>query len=94
MFRMTKKLALEIQAQHVDAFAEIYGEDVRKLVADATTADALPDGEHDIVLINRHIPRGGAIEQLIPVVREREARYQSRQRGYGDEIPRRRKGIY
>lgn len=77
---LTKARALEIQAQHVAHYAAQYGEHVRDLVAAATTADALPDGEHDMVTINRHIPRGGAIEALIPekaaherAIRERQA---------------------
>jgi hypothetical protein len=72
MIRITKAEALRIQAEQVEWYANIYGPDVRELVAAATTADALPDGEHDIVIINRHIPRGGAIENLIPAKRERE----------------------
>lgn len=66
MFEMTKAKALEIQAQQVEHYARVYGPHVRDLVAAATTADALPDGTHDVVTINRHIPRGGDIEALIP----------------------------
>ena len=71
MFRMTKAQALAIQAEHVAHYSKSYP-NVGALVAAATTADALPDGEHDVVVINRHIPRGGAIEALIPEICARE----------------------
>jgi hypothetical protein len=64
---MTKAQALEIQARQIDHYAKQYGEHVRTLVADATTADALEDGvEYPATIINRHIPRGAFIEFLIP----------------------------
>lgn len=70
---MTKAAALDIQAKQVEHYGAAYGlELVRSLVAAATTADALEDGEHDVITINRHIPRGAAIEWLIPAIRERE----------------------
>ena len=63
---MTKAEALAKQAEQVAHYSKIWGETVRDIVAKATTADALTDGvEYDIVVINRHIPRGGAIESLI-----------------------------
>lgn len=78
VMRMTKARALEIQAGQVEHYAAIYGPHVRDLVAAATTADELPDGEHDVVTINRHIPRGGAIEWLIPEKRAAEEAHQAR----------------
>jgi hypothetical protein len=69
---LTKAEALRIQAEQVEHYARCYGPHVRELVAAATTAHLLPDGEHDIVTINRHIPRGGAIEWLIPEKRAAE----------------------
>jgi hypothetical protein len=63
---MTKAEALAIQARQIEHYAAAWGEHVRDLVAAATTADQLADGEHDVATINRHIPRGGAIEWLIP----------------------------
>jgi hypothetical protein len=72
MMRMTKAEALRIQAEQVAWYAQIYGPEVAEYVAAATTADRLADGEHDIVTINRHIPRGGSIEWLIPAKRAAE----------------------
>ncbi|MFT9324064.1 MAG: hypothetical protein ABF537_07930 [Acetobacter sp.] len=73
---LTKEKALEIQAEQVDHYAKIYGEGVRQAVADATTADALTEGvEYDMQTVNRHIPRGAAIEALIPAKVEAERRY-------------------
>jgi hypothetical protein len=65
-FKMTKAQALQIQAEHVNHYTARYGEWLREAVAARTTADQLPDeGEIDVVIVNRHIPRGGAIESLI-----------------------------
>lgn len=70
---MTKAQALEIQAKQLDHYAKYYGEHIRALVAAATTADQLEDGvEYPSWTINRHIPRGGAIEFLIPEKRTAE----------------------
>jgi hypothetical protein len=85
MISITKAEALAIQAQHVDHYAAIYGEHVRALVASATTAHMLPDGAHDIVTINRHIPRGGAIEWLIPEKRQQEAEHAARRAALSGE---------
>lgn len=63
---ITKADALRIQAEQVEHYAAHYGDWVRQAVAAMTHADQLPDeGEHDIVIVNRCIPRGGAIEALI-----------------------------
>jgi hypothetical protein len=62
MLKMTKAAALAKQAEQVAHYARIYP---MMNVADATTADAPAEGEHDIVVINRHIPRGAAIEILL-----------------------------
>jgi hypothetical protein len=91
--KMTKARALQIQAEHVDHYASIYGDKVRSIVSAATNADALTEGEHDIFVINRYIPRGGAIEALIPEKAEREAAHQARMRQPLPET-KRRKGIY
>lgn len=75
-FTLTKKEALEIQAKQIEHYVSAYGEGVRQAVADATTADELADDvRYDVVTINRHIPRGGAIEALIPAKVEAERRY-------------------
>ncbi|MBS1061418.1 hypothetical protein [Gluconobacter sp. Dm-44] len=75
-FTLTKKEALEIQAKQIEHYVSVYGEGVRQAVADATTADELADDVgYDVVTINRHIPRGGAIEALIPAKVEAERRY-------------------
>lgn len=82
---MTKAEALESQARQVEHYAAIYGPHVRDLVAAATTADLLPDGLHDVVTINRHIPRGGLIEWLIPEKRRQEEEHQARIRALQEE---------
>jgi len=70
---MTKAEALLIQAEQVAHYAAIYGDDVWQIVAAATTADEVAEGEHDMVTINRHIPRGEAIEWLIAAARKQTA---------------------
>ena len=63
---LTKTRALQIQAEQINHYAGFYGERVREVVAAATHADELNgDGPHDIVAVNRAIPRGGFIEALI-----------------------------
>jgi hypothetical protein len=68
MITMTKAAALAKQAEQIEWYANIWQkpiEDVRATVAAATTADTLEDGvEYDMVTINRHIPRGAAIELM------------------------------
>lgn len=64
-FTITKAEALRIQAEQIDHYAAIYGEWIREAVAAKTNAAALADGEHDVVTVNRHIPRGGFIEAII-----------------------------
>lgn len=65
MIKMTKAFALETQARQVAHYAALYGAWVVERVAAATRADELPEGEHDVVIVNRYIPRGGAIEAII-----------------------------
>ena len=78
MIRLTKAEAQRIQAEHIEWYGRTYGlERVRALVMAADRSSLLGDGEHDIVIINRFIPRGGAIENLIPEIREREAEQQA-----------------
>lgn len=63
---LTKAEALRIQAEQIDWYAALYGARVRTLVAAATQAERLDDGQaYDVVEVNRCIPRGGAIEHLI-----------------------------
>lgn len=83
MMTMTKAEALRIQAEQVAFYSRSYGPKVADLVAAATTADALADGEHPVSVINRHIPRGGALEWLIPEIREREEAMNARRREMG-----------
>jgi hypothetical protein len=62
---MTKADALRIQAEQIEHYAGIYGSWVRDVIARETHADCLADGEHDVVEINRCIPRGAFIEFII-----------------------------
>lgn len=62
---LTKAEALRIQSEQVEHYVAQYGDWVREVVAAATSADELADGSHEVVTINRHIPRGGALESLI-----------------------------
>ena len=63
--KMTKEEALRIQAEQV----EWYGRNrpsLAYLVSANTTASKLEGGKlYDLFTINKHIPRGGAIEGLI-----------------------------
>ena len=82
MIKLSKAEAQRIQAEHIEWYGRTYGlERVRALVMAADRSHLLTDGEHDIVIINRFVPRGGAIENLIPEIREREAEHQARLRG-------------
>jgi hypothetical protein len=65
MIKMTKADALRRQAEQIEHYVAQYGAWVREAVAAETTADQLADGEHFVSDINRHIPRGGAIEFII-----------------------------
>lgn len=62
---LTRDEALRIQSEQVEHYVALHGEWVRAVVAEATTAEALADGPHDVASVNRHIPRGGALESLI-----------------------------
>jgi hypothetical protein len=66
---LTREEALRIQSEQVERYVGLYGEWVRDVVAEATTADALADGPHEVFIVNRHIPRGGALEALIAAKR-------------------------
>jgi hypothetical protein len=65
MMTLTVAEALAIQDQQIAFYEERYpGLGVH--VKAATTAAALdPTVAHDVVAINRHIPRGGKIEKII-----------------------------
>lgn len=61
---MTKAQALEIQARQVEHYSFVCP-DIAAKVAAITTADELEDGvAYPVAVINKHIPRGGAIEGL------------------------------
>lgn len=65
MFTMTKGEALEIQQRQIAHYKPLCA-NIAELVAAQTTADQLQDGVmYPVNVINRHIPRGGAIEALI-----------------------------
>jgi len=64
---MTVEAALAIQARQIEAYS-VRHPGVAEIVAKATTAHALKAGvEYEVAIINRHIPRGGAIEDLLGV---------------------------
>ena len=61
---LTREKALEIQQRHIAHYLHL-NPDLPRLVAERTTADQLDSGvEYPVTTINRHIPRGGAIEAL------------------------------
>lgn len=62
---LTREEALRIQGEQVAHYVALHGEWVRAVVAKVTTAEALGDGPHEVFIVNRHIPRGGALEALI-----------------------------
>lgn len=65
MFTMTKAQALAKQAEQVEHYRQ-FCPDIADRVRAHTTAECLADGvEYPVAHINRHIPRGGAIERLI-----------------------------
>lgn len=68
MFKITKEQALEIQDQQL-AFYEPDFPGITAKIKAMTTADQLkPDTLYDMVIINRHIPRGGAIESALNIM--------------------------
>jgi len=73
MFRMTVKEALTIQDRQIAYYAPLCPTInlKEKVKADTTAHELDPDVDHDVVVINRHIPRGGFIEAIIQ--REMEA---------------------
>lgn len=67
MITMTKADALAIQRKHIAHYLPLCP-DLEAKVAAITTADKLQDGiQYDIFTINKHIPRGGAIEHICGV---------------------------
>ena len=64
----TIRTALEIQAQQLDHYCtdKPYGEAIRAKIAEKTNIEGL-DLDEDLpsYIINRHVPRGGAIEVLV-----------------------------
>ena len=73
-FKLTKAAALKIQAQQVEYYSKLYDLPCLKArVAALTRANLLLDDvEYDVVTVNYCIPRGGAIENLIPQHRANE----------------------
>ena len=64
MITMTKSEALDIQARLVALYAPLCANLADKVAA-ITTSDALKDGvAYDTSTINKHIPRGSAIEHI------------------------------
>lgn len=62
---MTKAEALVIQAKQVAHYGERCP-GLAEIVAAQTTADQLKDGQaYDVRIINKHIPRGWDIEQIV-----------------------------
>jgi hypothetical protein len=67
MIMMTPAKALEVQARQVAHYSARYPQ-VAALVAAATNVSGLEmDKEYDVATLNRHIPRGGKIEDLLGV---------------------------
>lgn len=68
MITMTVAEALAVQAKQIAFYEERYP-GLAEIVKAQTTAEALdPTVAHDMVVINRHIPRGGKIEKIISQV--------------------------
>jgi len=61
---MTKEKALKIQAEQIIYYSQ-WVPDLANRVAAITRADELNDGEHDVYIINRYIPRGYEIEKIV-----------------------------
>lgn len=62
---LTKAQALEIQRTQVAHYTPLCA-NLAAIVAEKTTADKLMDCvEYPVLIINQHIPRGGAIESLL-----------------------------
>jgi len=67
MFKMTIREALKIQAQQLDYYAPNYPQ-LREVAAQATHVAGLDhDALRPVVEINRLVPRGGFLGQLIGV---------------------------
>jgi len=65
MLKMTVAQALAVQAKQVAHYSQNYSQ-CAALVAAATDTTGLDaDVEYDMVVINRHVPRGHAIEVLL-----------------------------
>lgn len=67
MFKMTKEQALEIQDEQL-AFYENRFPGITARMKAKTTADQLePETLYSVIIINRHIPRGGDIESELGI---------------------------
>jgi len=65
---LTLRKALEIQAKQLDSYCtdKPYGEAIRAKIAERTNVEGLDlDEELPAHIVNRHVPRGGAIEVLV-----------------------------
>lgn len=65
---LTIRKALAIQAEQLDFYCDgkPYGEAVRAQIASKTNVEALDlDEELPSYIVDRHVPRGGAIEDLV-----------------------------
>ncbi len=65
MFKITKEQALEIQDQQLAYYEPTFPGITAKIKAMTRAEELEPDTLYDMVTINRHIPRGGDIEQAL-----------------------------
>jgi hypothetical protein len=65
MITMTVAEALAIQAKQIDHYAANYPGVAAVVAAHTDTSKLDPETSYDVTVINRHIPRGGAIEALL-----------------------------
>ena len=64
---MTPRDALKRQADQVAHYSKI-NPNIGAMVAKKTNLNGLDlDAEYDVIVINRHIPRGGAIESMLNI---------------------------
>ena len=69
MFKITPRQALQIQQRQILHYADFFPgklSALEKAMEDKTNLDGLDlDKEYDMIFINKRIPRGGDIEQLV-----------------------------
>lgn len=70
MFKMTVEEALERQEAQLAYYERLHPGITEKIKAQTTAHELEPGKLYDVFIINRHVPRGGAIESALGIVND------------------------